>query len=331
MVDRPLATETGLALLGLDSGDERVYRGILRSAPGATVMQLCETTGLAAGELEVHLERLVDAGLVRVSDGVVTAEPPAVAVGGVVEAQTRRLQRVATQVDALRNLVPALVADHQATGGSAHSTVAVEANQGGEVARLLRKLAEESEGEMRWFRPDQWRLPVTREIDGLVTELLESGRPSRAIYPSRVLDDAPDVVRRRAEAGELVRIVARLPTRLAVMGDQVALLPDRWGGNTGRRLVIREHSIVGALGALFEHVWDQAMAVPGLEGGAPDPAGERRLLLHELAHGAKDEQLARAMGVSLRTVRRRIADLMQELGATSRFEAGVEAVRRGWI
>jgi DNA-binding NarL/FixJ family response regulator len=55
------------------------------------------------------------------------------------------------------------------------------------------------------------------------------------------------------------------------------------------------------------------------------------LLLLELAGGAKDEQIARALGMSVRTVRRRVADLMDELGADSRFQAGVEAVRRGWI
>ncbi len=47
--------------------------------------------------------------------------------------------------------------------------------------------------------------------------------------------------------------------------------------------------------------------------------------------GAKDEALALAVGVSLRTVRRRVADLMDELGATTRFQAGMEAVRRSLV
>jgi DNA-binding NarL/FixJ family response regulator len=44
-----------------------------------------------------------------------------------------------------------------------------------------------------------------------------------------------------------------------------------------------------------------------------------------LPHG-----IARSLGVSLRTVRRRIAELLAELGVESRFQAGAEAVRRGW-
>jgi DNA-binding NarL/FixJ family response regulator len=50
-----------------------------------------------------------------------------------------------------------------------------------------------------------------------------------------------------------------------------------------------------------------------------------------LAAGAKDEQIARALGVSLRTVRRRVAALLADLGVRSRFQAGVEAMRRGWV
>ena len=60
-------------------------------------------------------------------------------------------------------------------------------------------------------------------------------------------------------------------------------------------------------------------------------ASDRRLLLDQLARGAKDEQIARTLGLSLRTVRRRVAELLDDLEASSRFQAGVEAVRRGWI
>ena len=75
------------------------------------------------------------------------------------------------------------------------------------------------------------------------------------------------------------------------------------------------------------------MPVPGLS-GLPShvEAGwriERRLLLDLLAAGRRDEQIARELRLSVRTVRRRVAAIMQELGAESRFQAGVEAVRRG--
>jgi DNA-binding NarL/FixJ family response regulator len=59
--------------------------------------------------------------------------------------------------------------------------------------------------------------------------------------------------------------------------------------------------------------------------------GERQAVLELMMLGAKDESIARQLGVSLRTVRRRIADLMDELGAATRFQAGMEAARRGLL
>jgi DNA-binding NarL/FixJ family response regulator len=58
--------------------------------------------------------------------------------------------------------------------------------------------------------------------------------------------------------------------------------------------------------------------------------GEKELLLL-LAKGLTDEAAAKRLGVSLRTARRQMAALMERLGATSRFEAGLKAAQRGWL
>ena len=47
--------------------------------------------------------------------------------------------------------------------------------------------------------------------------------------------------------------------------------------------------------------------------------------------GMTDTAIAYHLGVSDRTVRRRIKDLMAELRVDSRFAAGVKAAERGWI
>lgn len=41
--------------------------------------------------------------------------------------------------------------------------------------------------------------------------------------------------------------------------------------------------------------------------------------------------IARHLDVSDRTLRRRLKDLMDELGVDSRFVAGVRAMERGWL
>jgi len=54
-------------------------------------------------------------------------------------------------------------------------------------------------------------------------------------------------------------------------------------------------------------------------------------ILSLLSDGRSDSTIARESGISLRTVERRVRSLMDRLGAKTRFQAGVQAARRGWI
>jgi len=61
----------------------------------------------------------------------------------------------------------------------------------------------------------------------------------------------------------------------------------------------------------------------------PEPKYLRMLQL--MAEGRKDDAVARAMGISVRTVRRFVAEASMTLGAKNRVHLAVEAMRRGWI
>ncbi|MEV0402233.1 LuxR C-terminal-related transcriptional regulator [Actinoallomurus sp. NPDC050550] len=56
-----------------------------------------------------------------------------------------------------------------------------------------------------------------------------------------------------------------------------------------------------------------------------------RRLLDLLLAGMKDDAIARQLGLSTRTMRRRMKNLLDLLGADNRFQAGTQAVRRGWL
>ena len=118
-----------------------------------------------------------------------------------------------------------------------------------------------------------------------------------------------------------------LPTRLLVIGGHPRDPPGaarllrlassaRAAGRAGRGADPVVRAVLGA-------------GVAGARAHRGRRGSERTFLLRQLPSGAKDEQIARTMGLSLRTVRRRVADLMIELGADTRFQAGAEAVRRG--
>jgi DNA-binding NarL/FixJ family response regulator len=58
----------------------------------------------------------------------------------------------------------------------------------------------------------------------------------------------------------------------------------------------------------------------------------RRVYLALLEHpGSTDAAIARHLGISQQTVERRIRAILDLLGVTTRFQAGVQAGRRNWI
>jgi hypothetical protein len=329
-MQHPSADLTPMSVLGFTAEQEESYRVLLRSS-GATVDTLAELVP-RPGQLREDVARFVAAGLVEVRGDRVVPLAPELALARLITDEGHRLQSVAEQLESLRRLLPSLAAEHLAGQTPHGEPVTIDVVEGGDVEKLIRGICASTSGDLLWMRPDQWRLSPDYDIDEWVKELVRSGRHSRAIYPARVLEEAPDVVRGRAEAGEHVRILAEVPSRLAILGT-AAVLPERFGVNTGRRLVVRQPALVNALRLLFESMWARAMAVPGLDDQRHDEerVSDRRLLLDQLALGAKDEQIARALGLGLRTVRRRVAQILDELGAESRFQAGLEACRRGWL
>jgi DNA-binding CsgD family transcriptional regulator len=139
----------------------------------------------------------------------------------------------------------------------------------------------------------------------------------------------PEAVLARVHAGERVRVLPTVTARLAVFGSDAAVLPEVWASPTSPPLLVRQPSLVAVCTAWFDQLWAGAVSVHGYADGVDNRTRDQ--LVHLLAQGAKDEQIARLLGVSLRTVRRRIASVLLELGAESRFQAGVESVRAGWL
>ena len=114
-----------------------------------------------------------------------------------------------------------------------------------------------------------------------------------------------------------------------VIGGTHAILPEPLGFADEPRLLVRQRRP-----RRRAHPALRALLGAGGRGSGAD-SGPRvesaACLLRQLAAGAEDEQIARTLGLSLRTVRRRISQLMIELGADTRFQAGAEAARRGWL
>jgi DNA-binding NarL/FixJ family response regulator len=98
--------------------------------------------------------------------------------------------------------------------------------------------------------------------------------------------------------------------------------------------IVREPNVIAWVVATFEQQWAEASP---LEEVITKPTDETELdqtrvaILRLMAEGEKDEAISRRLAISVRTCRRHIAEYMLQVGATSRFQAGVIAARAGHL
>lgn len=324
-----------LAPLGLDASADHLYRFLLRHS-GGRLDDLVHTTGRSPAALERDLAPLRAAGLVRVVRGRVVPVDPGDALPALIAEEAHRLDQQEESLRALHDAVDVLRAEHERPPEEPSVPLVGETLEGADLVAAYVTLIERGAGTLRWLRPavGTGRVddPGVRAVEAAAIAAGERGRRSQAIYPARVLQQAPDELRRRAAYGEEIRVIAAVPSRLAILGDAGVIIPAVWGAETGSRTVVRGPGLVRLAELAFRGLWERALPIPGLEPRRTDRrARERTLLLEQLAGGAKDEQIARDLGLGLRTVRRRVAEVMEELDVETRFQAGMEAVRRGWL
>ncbi|MGD3112900.1 helix-turn-helix domain-containing protein [Streptomyces sp. YGL11-2] len=99
-------------------------------------------------------------------------------------------------------------------------------------------------------------------------------------------------------------------------------------------MLLRDTALVNLYYQLFEQTWAQLADKPAASVVDADLQALRereREMLDLLAAGLTDEMISRRTGVSVRTIRRTVAALMDRLGARSRFQAGALAARHWGI
>lgn len=321
-----------LSALGLDRRAENLYFRLV-PASGHTVVGVARLVQDPPDQLLRNLAPLQELGLVVLVEDRLVVPPLAEVLAELVLHESRQAASTAARLHELSSALPHLVAS--TTRPDERDVTDVQPldgdlSSGGNPLELLRLMLRTSRGDMLWLRPDAWAMPRESKVSELLAEAMATGRRSRAIYPARALSEAPDALRTRARLGERVRVISEVPTRMFILGDAHAVLPEPIGFTDEPRVHVRQRSIVAALTLWFELLWSSASPVPELESGQGRP-DERRFLLEQLMAGVTDDVIARKLGIGLRTVRRRIAALMSELGVDTRFQAGVEAVRRGWL
>jgi DNA-binding NarL/FixJ family response regulator len=154
--------------------------------------------------------------------------------------------------------------------------------------------------------------------------------PQTVVYDTQLLElpGALEILEARERGGEQFRFTTGVPFSAVIVDDTAAVVdvsafdPAGFGS-----ALVKSRSLVVALRALYDHLWN--LGAPLQRAGQSGSERRDQTILGLLAAGATDATIARQTGVSQRTVERRVRALMDQVGASTRFQAGVQAARRG--
>ncbi|MFJ3922115.1 helix-turn-helix domain-containing protein [Streptomyces sp. NPDC090022] len=291
-------------------------------------------TGRDPEEVRRSVERLLQAQLLHLSPGdpaVAYAVAPDTAASRLVaplEAQIRERQREISGIrEDLGRFVPYYL-ERRTTGEALEVLENVE-----DVRGALNRASDQCTREVLTCQPGGGgRVPEAMQ-EALKRDeiMLRRGISMRSLYHHTARFNGPSqaYVAAASALGAQYRTAHELFGRLIAFDRELAFIPVKdgsWGA-----VVIREPSTVAYLCDIFDQTWDLATPFSNAVGqGLEEVAREiHETIIRLLAAGLKDEAIARRLGMSLRTARRHIADIMEELGAGSRFQAGVAAAARG--
>ncbi|MEV4534572.1 helix-turn-helix domain-containing protein [Asanoa sp. NPDC049518] len=323
-----------LAVLGLSADEERVYEALV-ALPGSTVAALADHLSTPPERLRLTLDALTAKHLVAASGSPARylAAPPDIAINQLVQQRERELSAARAKVHSLSEI-------HRSAHRTSPELVIEQLTDRETIAAAVAHLESEARHQVRVFdTPPYYELPggagAARNTQAQIAHHKNDGVAHRVIYsldalawPQKLETDILPAVR----GGEQARTRRTLPIKLIIRDDQDALIPfDLSRSGLQVAYLVRRSPLLTALEALFEGEWAQAAPLDVAPAGRSEPDEETRSLLKMMMAGLTDTAIARVNGWSTRTTYRRLQALMTELGASSRFQAGCLAERRGWL
>lgn len=318
-VVRLASVDGRLAVLGVDAIGEALYRQVLRT-PGRPLSAHVRELGCSDHDGEREVQQLRVHRLVRISqDGTLSADHPRAALERVVSVEEAKLATRRQQLARLRDSIDQFATDYRVGQERSSSTPPTrERVDGALLTSMHEQLAASSVGPIRRTRAH----PPDRDLTEYPTTVgqVEAGREVRTLYVASAVDGSAGWMQRWADVGELQRVVPSVPSEFVCFGTDAALATTQWGRSDGDWVILRDPMVVAAFVELFDRLWAGAAPAPD------DVDGDG--LLDLMRQGLKDEAIARVLGVSLRTVRRRIAALMDAHGVETRFQLALEVAER---
>lgn len=324
-----------LEVFGVQALTESVYRAMLEH-PTADTAAIASEVDVSVDEVRAELDLLADLMLVEVGVGAspFQAIPPEQAIAVLVAREEARLAERQRQVTEARDDMSALVESFVTSRTQQGSDGLVEQiDDPRVVTSRLFQLTRAARERVSFMLPGEALPPEaigpSARLDG---ELLARGIPLRVVVSDASLERTHwrDHLCCQVQRGVQARSHPAPPQRLVIVDGDVAILPR--DGSAGA-IVVHGPDLVGPTAALFDTMWHDAIPIVMDAQVTESEFSDARVrqVVALLAQGQKDEAIARRLQVSVRTVRRLVSAALTALHAESRFEAGVLAVKRGWV
>lgn len=320
---------------GLDPADEAVYVALLRR-PSASTTELADRLGSTPDDVAERLMRLERRNLITRIAGQqrYRAAPPDLALGPVLEVRREALRSFESAVDRLRTEYRSAVALRGASD-------LVEVVHGiPAISQCFQQVQRAAEKEVRGLVQHPAIAVVGRDNSAEIAGLA-AGVTYRVIYERSVLElaDDPCDVAASIGRGEQAKVIDEVPVKMLLVDRTLALAPIQHQDADAEPTAVLVHpsGLLDALDALFESLWRAAtpLSAPdgsvGVDPAAGGPSAEDLRLLALMLAGLTDHTIATQLGLSIRTVQRRIHDLAELVGARTRLQLVWQASRRGWI
>ncbi|MEG3628472.1 LuxR C-terminal-related transcriptional regulator [Streptomyces poriticola] len=194
----------------------------------------------------------------------------------------------------------------------------------GQVRAVIADLTARTHSEILTAQPGGARGEgILKEATPRDRAALDRGVRMRVLYQhtARFSPGTAAYVDQVSELGAQVRTLDDRFSRLLVFDEETAIIS--LPGNHLGAVVVREPHMVAFIVETYERLWLAAEPYAVAFGARAEVAGDvQQAIVRLLIEGLTDASIATRLGMSVRTCRRHIADIMEELGAQSRFQAG---------
>jgi sugar-specific transcriptional regulator TrmB len=320
--------ESPLLALGISANEQKAYE-LLLANPGSTTRDMARQTRWTAQRAGHVLKSLEEKGMAnRLPERIPRyfPTPPEVALDLLTTRRQDELQRA--RVVAQRWQAK--------TRPSSFDEQPIEIVSGRDaISYRFEHMHRSAREEILCLERPPYVISATYHHFSVQKEAMERGVVLRNIIDPSVLEvpGKAEALRQDVENGENIRVLPRMPMKLVIADRRTALVPLTLEQARDIALVLRPCQLLDALYELFETLWERGKPF-GTAAVSMEFSDKTRhsidadRLVSLLAAGINDKSIAQELGISARTLERRLTEMARHLDARTRFQAGWLAAMR---